>query len=49
LSRLSRDVGLAAVAAELNLPASAFDLDVGEAVERGSRYLAPRRMLDLAS
>jgi len=49
LSRLYRDVGLAAVAAELELPASAFDLDVGEAVERGSRYLAPRRMLDLAS
>jgi hypothetical protein len=49
LSRLYRDVGLAAVAAELNLPASAFDLEVGEAVERGSRYLAPRRMLDLAS
>jgi hypothetical protein len=49
LSRLYRDVGLAAVAAELELPASAFDLDVGEALERGARYLAPRRMLDLAS
>jgi hypothetical protein len=49
LSRLYRDVGLAAVAAELNLPAAAFEPDVGEAVERGSRYLAPRRMLDLAS
>ena len=30
LSRLYRDVGLAAVAAELELPASAFDLEVGE-------------------
>ena len=49
LSRLYRDVGLAAVAAELELPASAFDLEVGEAVERGARYLAPRRKLDLAS
>jgi hypothetical protein len=49
LSRLYRDVGLAAVAAELELPASAFDLEVGEAVERGARYLAPRRTLDLAS
>jgi hypothetical protein len=37
------------VAAELELPASAFDLEVGEAVERGARHLAPRRMLDLAS
>ena len=49
LSRLYRDVGLAAVAAELDLPAAAFEPDVGEAVARGSRYLAPRRMLDLAS
>ena len=49
LSRLYRDVGLAAVAAEFDLPASAFEPELGEAVERGMRYLAPRRALDLAS
>jgi hypothetical protein len=42
LSRLYRDIGLAAVAAELRLPAQEFELDLGEAIERGSRYLAPR-------
>jgi hypothetical protein len=49
LSRLFRDVGLAAVAAEFELPAAALEADVGEGVERGQRYLAPRRALDLAS
>jgi hypothetical protein len=39
LSRLYRDIGLAAVAAELQLPAQDFDLEVGESIERGSRYL----------
>jgi hypothetical protein len=39
LSRLYRDIGLAAVAAELQLAAQDFDLDVGESIERGSRYL----------
>jgi hypothetical protein len=39
LSRLYRDIGLAAVAAELQLPAQEFDLEVGESIERGSRYL----------
>ncbi len=48
LSRLYRDVGLAAVAADSNLPAAAFEPEIGQAVERGSRYLAPRRVLDLA-
>jgi hypothetical protein len=42
LSRLYRDIGLAAVAAELQLPAQDFDLEVGEAIERGSRYLPTR-------
>ncbi|THD47182.1 MAG: hypothetical protein E7774_05450 [Bradyrhizobium sp.] len=49
LSRLYRDVGLAAIAAELNLPAAAFEAEISEAVERGLRYLAPQRALDLAS
>ena len=39
LSRLYRDIGLAAVAAELQLPAQEFVLEVGESIERGSRYL----------
>ncbi len=42
LSRLYRDIGLAAVAAELKLPAQEFDLEVGESIERGSRYLATK-------
>jgi hypothetical protein len=42
LSRLYRDIGLAAVAAELQLPAQEFDLEVGESIERGSRYLPPK-------
>jgi hypothetical protein len=49
LSRLYRDVGMAAVATELDLPAAAFETEVSEAVERGRRYLEPRRALDLAS
>src|SRR5271163_2113874 len=34
LSRLYRDIGLAAVAAELQLPAQEFDLEIGESIER---------------
>ena len=41
LSRLYRDIGLAAVAAELRLPAREFDLEVGKSIERGTRYLSP--------
>jgi hypothetical protein len=41
LSRLYRDIGLAAVAAELRLPAREFELEVGESIERGTRYLSP--------
>lgn len=43
LSRLYRDVGMAAVAAELNLRADAFEPEVARAVERGASLLAPRR------
>lgn len=45
LSRLYRDIGLAAVAAEFELPAEAFDPELGEAVERGARYLLPRDLV----
>jgi len=42
LSRLYRDIGMAAIAAELRLPAQEFELEIGESIERGARYLAPR-------
>jgi hypothetical protein len=45
LSRLYRDVGLAAVAAELELQASALEADIAEAVARGAPLLAPRRSI----
>jgi hypothetical protein len=48
LSRLYRDVGMAAVAAELELNPEDFEPEVGEALARGARYLLPRE-LDLAS
>ena len=41
LSRLYRDIGLAAVAAELELTAEGLEPEVIAAVERGSRYLEP--------
>ena len=45
LSRLYRDVGLAAVAAELELQVSALETDIAEAVARGAPLLAPRRSI----
>ena len=45
LSRLYRDIGLAAVAAELRLPAQEFELEVGELIERGTRYLSPNPVI----
>jgi hypothetical protein len=45
LSRLYRDVGLAAVAAELRLPARAMDLETAFAIERGAALLKNRRNL----
>ncbi len=48
LSRLYRDIGLAAVAAEFELPVEDIDPELGEALERGARYLAPPN-LGLAS
>jgi hypothetical protein len=43
LSRLYRDVGLAAVAAELQLPARAMDFETASAIERGAALLRARR------
>ncbi len=43
LSRLYRDVGLAAVAAEFELPTEDFGPELAEALERGARYLAPHK------
>ncbi len=48
LSRLYRDIGLAAVAAEFELPVREFEPELGQAVQRGARYLLPRAF-DLAS
>ena len=48
LSRLYHEVGLAAVAAEFELPIERFDPELAEALERGARYLAPPK-LPLAS
>jgi hypothetical protein len=45
LSRLYREVGLAAVAAELNLRPAALEPELAEAVERGALLLAPRRTI----
>jgi hypothetical protein len=45
LSRLYREVGLAAVAAELELQAAALEPEIAEAVERGALLLAPRRSI----
>jgi hypothetical protein len=45
LSRLYRDVGLAAVATELNLQVSALEPEIAAAVERGAPLLAPRRSI----
>ncbi len=44
LSRLYRDVGLAAVAAELNLSSADFEPETAAAIERGSHYLQPEPM-----
>ena len=41
LSRLYRDIGLAAVAVELELPPRELEPDLQRSIERGTRYLAP--------
>jgi len=41
LSRLYRDIGLAAVAIELDLLAETLDIELEDAIERGARYIAP--------
>ena len=39
MARIYRDIGLAAVASELGLPADGLEPELIEAVKRGSRYL----------
>jgi hypothetical protein len=39
MTRIYRDIGLAAVAGELGLPNENFDPELSEAVKRGARYL----------
>jgi hypothetical protein len=45
LSRLYRDIGLAAVAAELKLHGRGLEPDLANSITRGSRYLAPLPVL----
>jgi len=49
LSRLYRDIGLAAVAAELELPARSLSPELAEAVERGASMLETRDALSRRS
>ena len=41
LTRIYRDIGLAAVAAALNLDTAEFDADLAQSIERGQFYLIP--------
>ncbi len=41
LTRIYRDIGLAAVAEALELPAEGFEPDMVESLERGEFYLLP--------
>jgi hypothetical protein len=41
LSRLYRDIGLAAVAVELKLPGKGLEPELEQSIDRGSRYLTP--------
>jgi hypothetical protein len=46
LSRIYRDVGMAAVAAELDLELKALEPEIADAVQRGARVLlAPHRAI----
>jgi hypothetical protein len=51
LFRLYRDIGLAAVAAELKLLGRGLEPDLEQSIDRGSRYLAPipARLASMAS
>jgi hypothetical protein len=42
LFRLYRDIGLAAVAAELKVVAKGLEAELEESIDRGSRYLAAK-------
>jgi len=41
LTRIYRDIGLAAVAGALRLPAEGFEPEMAESLERGEVYLIP--------
>jgi hypothetical protein len=41
LTRIYRDIGLAAVAGALRLPAEGFEPEMVESLERGEFYLSP--------
>ena len=49
LSRLYRDIGIAAVALELDLSRDQLEPEVVACVERGARFLLPEPQLALAS
>jgi hypothetical protein len=49
LTRLSRDIGVAAVASELGLKPQECEPELATAIARGARYLAPVKMEALAS
>jgi hypothetical protein len=44
LARLSRDIGIAAVAKELGLEPRECEPELATSIERGARYLAPSKM-----
>jgi hypothetical protein len=44
LTRLSRDVGVAAVATELGLKLDECEPELATSIQRGARYLAPPKM-----
>ena len=39
ISKIYRDIALAAIASELQMPASALEPELGDAVKRGVRYI----------
>jgi len=49
LSRIYRDIGLAAVAIELDLLTEDLGEEMEDAIERGARFMAPMPPLALAS
>jgi hypothetical protein len=44
LSRISRDIGVAAIATEFGLTAEECEPELATSIQRGARYLTPRKM-----